>query len=98
MPWSSKKRSEKLSSISSSIRSSYVSLRTRSPQTSLSLRAQAPPAGKVTASVRVRTRSGAASAISWAIAPPIETPSRWKESSSSASASASASAAMSAIS
>ena len=60
--------------------------------------AQAPPAGKVTARVRVRTRSGAASASSWEMAPPMETPSRWKESSSRASASASASLAMSAIS
>ncbi len=78
--------------------SSWLILWTRAPQTSLSLRAQAPPAAKVTDSVSVRTRSGAWQATSCAIAPPIEYPSRWNESSSSASASASVSRAMSAIS
>ena len=80
------------------MRSSRELRSTRAAQTSPSLRAHAPPEAKLTASVSVRTRSGAASATSWAIAPPIETPSRWNESSSSASASASASRAMSAIS
>ncbi len=63
----------------------------------LSVRPQRPADAYVTASVSVRMRSGAASAISCAIAPPIDTPSRWNESSSSASASASASRAMSSI-
>ena len=59
---------------------------------------QLPPQAQVTASVRVLTRSGAASATSWEIVPPIETPSRWKRSSPRWSASASVSAAMSRIS
>ena len=87
-----------MSSISSSTCASREIFVTRSAQTSPSLRAHAPPAANVIASVSVRTRSGAASASSCAIAPPIDTPSRWNESSSSASASASASRAMSAIS
>ena len=66
-----------------------------SPQ---SARAHAPPRANVIARVSVRTRSGAASATSCAIAPPIEMPRRWKDSSSSASASANASPAMSATS
>ena len=55
-------------------------------------------AGNVTARRERAHPLGAASAISWAIAPPIETPSRWKLSSPSASARPTRPAAMSAIS